>query len=232
MLDLSDIRALSFDADQTLWDFGGVYSKAVQATVAAMIERGDATAEQATPAALKQVRDELVLSYRGAPHNLEEVRERSFVVFLRSIGHTEPERAAAELVKVYMDVRFGAIELYPEVSTVLARLKQRFRVGLLTNGNTYPDRCGLPGVFDAEVLGPTYGFEKPDPRAFETIASLLDVRCDEVMHIGDDWDDVHGANAVGAVSVFMNRSALKPDFAADADLEVANLTELEALLTR
>ena len=228
---MNQIQAVSFDADQTLWDFGDVYRRALATTIAAMVERGDATADQATPETLKRIRDEVVLEHRGAAHNLEVVREQSFRVFLEGIGHAAAAEAAAELVDIYMDVRFGSIELYPEVVEVLGRLKSRYRIGLLTNGNTYPERCGLPGVFDAEVLGPSHGFEKPDPRAFETLAAALGLECASIMHVGDDWDDIEGANAVGAVSVFMNRTAASPAFAADADYEVTNLVEVEALLS-
>lgn len=108
--------------------------------------------------------------------------------------------------------------------------KTQYRIGLLSNGNTYPDRCGLPNTFDAEVLGPTYGFEKPDPRAFSTLAQLLDVDLGSIAHIGDDWDDIEGANRSGCTSILIDRGNRQPDFASDADHVVADLHELESVL--
>lgn len=224
------ITALSFDADQTLWDFADVQRKALGATIEAMVARGDIAAGAATPHALRAVRSEVIAEHQGRPHNLERVREESFFRFLERSGHASPRESAVELTDIYMTVRFDAIELYPEARAVLARVKPHYKLGLLTNGNTYPDRCGLPNTFDAEVLLQDYDFRKPDPRAFEVIAELLGESTDSIMHIGDDWDDIQGANAVGAVSVFINRTGADPEFRQEADYEIGDLTELEALL--
>ena len=138
--------------------------------------------------------------------------------------------AAAVLVEHYMNIRFNQIELFADVAPAIALLKGRYRLGLLSNGNTYPERCGLHDTFDAVVLGPDHGFEKPDPRAFAMVASQLGVDVTELAHIGDDWDDVEGANAAGATSIYLNRTGGDPGFRSDADHEVRDLDELVGLL--
>lgn len=222
--------ALTFDADQTLWDFRGVYRRALDATVQEILERGYADEDQVSSELLRSIRDEVVLEYRGQPHDLEEVRNRSFQVFLERVGHPEPQAEATRLTHLYMEVRFGAITLFPEVAEVLGRLGMRYPLGLVSNGNTHPERCGLPTTFSAIVMGPEFGFEKPDRRAFEEVARQLGVLTTEILHVGDDWDDVEGANAAGATSVFLNRTGAEPDFANDADHEVGDLHELEDLV--
>ncbi len=224
------IDAISFDADQTLWDFAGVYRKALDATVIAMVEGGHARADQLSASALKAVRDEVVEAHRGMPHLLEEVREQSFALFLERTGHRDPAGAAAVLAEQYLQVRFDAIELYQDVQASLTRIKRRYQIGLLTNGNTYPDRCGLPDMFDATVFGPEHGFEKPDPRAFRLIADQLQVDVSRLLHVGDGHDDIAGANAVGAISVHIDRDERSPEWAQDAQHRITDLTELEALL--
>jgi len=227
-----EIHAISFDADQTLWDFQGVYQKALDATVNAMIERGYVQDGAVSAAGLVAVRDEIASEHQGRPHSLEEVRERSFAVFLERAGFGDPDQAAASLVDLYMQVRFDAIELYPEVRSSLQRIKQQYPIGLITNGNTYPDRCGLPDTFDAQVLGPEHGFEKPDPRAFTRLAHLLAIDVRHLLHVGDGRDDVEGANGVGATSVFINRigAGAHPAWALAADHQISNLEQLETLL--
>lgn len=181
--------AVTFDADQTLWDFSSVYRKALDATIESIIERGYASPEQANAARLRSIRDEIVREYRGRPHSLEEVRNRSFQAFLEQIGHTDVEPIAAELTALYMHVRFTSIELFPDVVEVLGRLGDQYPLGLVSNGNTHPDRCGLPTTFSAIVMGPDFGFEKPDRRAFEEIGRQLGVAPSDLLHIGDDWDE-------------------------------------------
>ena len=226
------VSALSFDADQTLWDFRGVQQRALNQTVEAMIKRGDVEVGTVDAPKLQAVRDEVVREFRGQPHSLEEVRQKSFQLFLERAGHHSPMQAALELVEAFLAIRFESIKLYPEVQDSLERLKKTYKLALLSNGNTYPERCGLPHTFDAVVLGPAYGFEKPDRRSFEVVADQLGVELSTVVHVGDDWDDIAGANAVGAISVFMNREYADPEFRGDARYEVSDLVELESLLER
>ena len=195
-----------------------------------MIERGDVEAGTVDAEGLKLVRDEVVESFRGRPHSLEDVRQYSFQVVLERAGHERPESAAKDLIEIFLEVRFGQIRLYPEVRAVLQRLKRRYPIGLLTNGNTYPDRCGLPDTFDAIVLGPAHGFEKPDRRAFEAIASGLGVDLGSLLHVGDGRDDIEGANRAGVTAVYVNRDGLDPGFRSAATYEIRDLIELEELL--
>ena len=120
--------------------------------------------------------------------------------------------------------------MFADVAPAIASLKGRYRLGLLSNGNTYPERCGLPDTFDAVVLGPDHGFEKPDPQAFAMVASKLGVDVTDLAHVGDDWDDIEGANAAGATSIYLNRTDDDPIFRSDADHEVRDLDELVRLL--
>ncbi len=83
------VLAITFDADQTLWDFRAVQKLALRATADEMMRAGDVSS--VTPSDLTRAREE----------------------------------------------------------TVLGRLKLRYKLGLVSNGNTYPDRCGLPATFDA-----------------------------------------------------------------------------------
>ncbi len=224
--------AVSFDADQTLWDFRGVMVRALQRTVEEIERRcpelgaGAITADE-----LQRVRDEIVQDHRGRPHRLEDVRELAFRAVLGHHGLDDAE-LAAEVTEHYLALRFSEIRMYDDVVPTLDAIRRRHRIGLLSNGNTYPDRCGLPGVFDATVLGPDHGFEKPDRRAFEAMAGLLGAELGCLVHVGDDADDVLGANEAGATSVWINRSAGPSPLPADAHHEIRSLAKLEAVLVR
>jgi hypothetical protein len=56
------------------------------------------------------------------------------------------------LNKVYLKHRFEDIELYDDVLPTLDILSRHFKIGLLSNGNSYPDRCGLEGRFAFVIL--------------------------------------------------------------------------------
>ncbi len=173
------IAAITFDADQTLWDFHAVMRRALAAISKAMTEEDHLDESLVSIEKLKSSRDAVVSSHQGAPHSLEMVRQESIADILRLAGHTDPTGRASRLTERYMDIRFNDIELYPDVTPVLERLRDRFKLGLLSNGNTFPDRCGLSNTFDGIVLGPEHGIEKPDPLAFQLIADQLGVHPSE-----------------------------------------------------
>lgn len=106
--------ALSFDADQTLWDFHEVHQRALQSTAAEMIARGYVQAGSVDVARLESTRDEVVKGFRDRPHNLEAVRQRSFEVFLERAGHDDFVAAAESLTAHFLDIRFNSIRLYPD----------------------------------------------------------------------------------------------------------------------
>lgn len=126
----------------------------------------------------------------------------------------------------------GVMGIYGDVQPAIDTLRGQYRLGLLTNVYVDPEHCGLPGVFDAVVFGPEHGFEKPHPRAFELIAVELGVAPTELLHVGDDVDDVLGANTVGAVSVLIDRgeSDVDPELREGAGFAIRTLTELPAVL--
>lgn len=225
-----NVPAISFDADQTLWDFADVHERALDSTLTAMIRRGDVRPGEVTAVDLQAAREEVMRPLRGKPHDLALAREHSFRLVLERLGHETPDAAATELVAHYLDVRFGTIEQYPDVAQALTTLRSVTRIGLLTNGNTDPERCGLPGVFHAVVMGAERGLRKPQPAAFQAVADGLGVAVEELWHVGDHADDIDGANAVGATSVHIDRTGEPAPHAERATHRITTLTELVTLL--
>ena len=85
-------------------------------------------------------------------------------------------------------------------------------------------------MFHAVVMGPEHGVAKPETAAFELIGRELGVGAGELAHVGDGASDVDGANAVGAVSVLIERDGPRPALAERAAYRVRDLHELPPLL--
>src|SRR5436853_5801935 len=64
---------------------------------------------------------------------------------------------------------FAAITLYPDVLPTLSLLRDTSRLGLVTNGNTYPERCGLPGLFAFTIFAQDCQVQKPQPEFYERV---------------------------------------------------------------
>ena len=70
------------------------------------------------------------------------------------------------MAEAYFAHRHGAVRLHPEVAGVLDELVGRYVLGLVTNGNTDPERNGLGGRFAFRLAADDVGLRKPDPRLF------------------------------------------------------------------
>ncbi len=162
--------------------------------------------------------------------HLEELRFRAFERTVERVGGAD-RRLASELNAVYLKHRFEDVELYDDVAPALDLLGRRFLLGLISNGNGYPERCGLGERFAFVVFSQDVGVEKPAPGIFHAACRRAGCDPQELLHVGDSLEsDVLGANEVGAVSVWLNRggasnaSRIRPRF------EVSSLTELRSIL--
>ena len=102
----------------------------------------------------------------------------------------------------------------------------RYFLGLVSNGNSYSERCGLQGRFGFAAFACDVGNEKPHPAIFDAACREAGCAPEELMHVGDSLRaDVEGANAIGAVSVWLNRGRWPRSCQINPDLEVFTLTD-------
>lgn len=96
---------------------------------------------------------------------------------------------------------------------------------MVSNGNSYADRIGLGGCFDAEFYGPQVGFRKPDPRMFRHVTSSLGLDPASCLMVGDSIEhDVDAAIAAGWRAVHLDRLGVGRA-AADAVRTLADLLD-------
>ncbi len=146
------------------------------------------------------------------------------------VGYTGSD-LSTRLNEVYLKHRYTDIEPYEDVLPMLDALAPRFKLGLLSNGNNYPEYFGLAGRFDFHVFAQDIGIEKPHPRTFQIVAQRAACGLDQLLHVGDSLEtDVEGAQAVGARAVWLNRDGKTNDSGIKPDHEIASFTELTRLL--
>ena len=225
------ISAISFDGDMTLWDFLKVMRHALRYTLTELQK------QRPVPRVLKLTIDEMIAirdhfaeEVKGEVWNLEDIRRGAFERTLEHVGCPDKD-LAAHLNAIYRKHRFEDIELYPDVVPTFDILAPHFKLGLLSNGNTYPERCGLDGRFDFVVFSQDVQVEKPHPRIFEITAERAGCALTEMLHVGDSLkNDVMGARNVGAPSVWLNREGISNETEIQPDYEVTSLAEIPAIL--
>ena len=115
----------------------------------------------------------------------------------------------ADALYVTMPDQWGA---YEEAAGVLAALRERgVRTAVLSNVGLDPRpalrRCGLAGLYDAEVFSFEVGTVKPDPAIFQMAADALDLPPRELLMVGDSVEDDTGAAHLGMRTLILPRNA-------------------------
>jgi FMN hydrolase / 5-amino-6-(5-phospho-D-ribitylamino)uracil phosphatase len=225
------LRAISFDGDMTLWDFDAVMRHSLSHTLTELRAHLPANLlVDLTIDRMIEIRDAVAEELRGHSLSLEGIRLEAFVRTLQSIGVNDGD-LAARLNAVYLKHRFEDIQLYPDVLPAFATLRNRYMLGLVSNGNSYPERCGLDGQFAFVVFAHDVGFEKPHPAMFQVACCKAGCAEDEFMHVGDSVrSDIQGAKAIGAFAVWLNRSGVSRPSDIEPDFEISTLLELNPLL--
>lgn len=132
------------------------------------------------------------------------------------------------------------LDPWPDVAEGLARLKPRFVLATLSNGNislmvNMAKRAGLP--WDAVLGAEAAKAYKPQPEAYLTTARLLALAPEQCLMVAAHHYDLDAARACGFRTAFVARPGeYGPNKSADAprgaghDLEVTDFRELAARL--
>lgn len=142
-------------------------------------------------------------------------------------------------VAAYEHVRVGLAEAsaYGETFSVLAALKSRYRLGILSNADDdFLAAClqknGLHTEFEIIVTSESAGVYKPHEDIFHTFCEAAGVARHEVLYVGDSQSaDVLGAKNAGMPMAWVNRDGSSlHEGVPRPDHEIASLADLLDLL--
>lgn len=223
---MDTIRAISFDGDGTLWDFEEVMRHSLHHVLIELEQVDPQAATMLSIERMIEIRNRVATELKGEITNLEAIRLEAFRRTLKDIGKPNDD-LADHLNRIYLKHRFEDIKLFNDVLPVLKTLQQRYHLGLLSNGNSYPERTGLPGVFQFVVFSEDYGIEKPDPRIFQIAVEKAGCSKEQLLHVGDSLiNDVGGAISAGIKSVWLNRAQAVNSLDIMPNFEIHSLLEL------
>lgn len=221
---------VSFDLDETLWDFQPMMDGALDAAIAALRRRRPDIAWELTVAGLHELRDQVAAERAGS---FEELRAESFKRALAAHGVDDPG-LAAWMVDVWMDARLSSVRVHSDVGPELDRLEAAGVVlGAITNGNFPFGRLPLAQRFAFVVHAERVGAAKPAPEPFRHALELAGGSADRWVHAGDDLEsDVLGAQRAGLRAVWINRRGLALPGGVRPDAELPSLAGLSAAVER
>ena len=148
LTDQRNITTITFDMDDTLWDFQSAMERALELTLEQLrvMAPGDA-ARKLTVQQMMEIRDEVASELGEGATTQEEIRYTAMVRTVEHVGF-RARGAAEELYRLYWEARVAGARPFDDVAGVLAALRSRFRLGIISNGNNTPQMVGLDDVFD------------------------------------------------------------------------------------
>ncbi len=226
---LSNVRAIAFDLDNTLWDVEPVLARAEARLLDWLQVNTPRITERVSSQDMRRAREQLA---RREPHNAHDftyLRTTALAGHAREHGYDE--RIASEAFEVFLAARCE-VEVLPDVVPGLERLRRRYVLASLSNGNAELGRIGLDHLFALSLNARQVGAAKPDRRCFERLAQELALAPAQLLYVGDDPVlDVEAARAAGLKTAWMNRRAHAwPGELAPADITVTNCAELAQAL--
>lgn len=150
---------------------------------------------------------------RIARQNRRETHNRFWIsTALCRLGHNI--RAADKRISLAVEAYFSAFSdhscLIPDTLRMLSTLKDRYRLGILSNFTHAPalrkilDDLNLAQYFQALLISDELGYRKPKDSVFKALLKALDVDKDKLIYIGDDPEcDIDGAYEAGIESIWM-----------------------------
>ena len=203
--DLGGVRALVFDVFGTVVDWRSGVIREIEGAAASVGASVDAPSmadewRAGYPVAMERVRvGELPVQPVDALHRmiLDGLLARYGLEGLS-------EEARAELNRAW-----HRLDPWPDVLEGLGRLKRRYIIATLSNGNVallvnMARRAGLP--WDAVLSAELFGHFKPDPEVYLGAARLLGLEAGEVMLVAAHPADLRGAAACGLRTAYVPRA--------------------------
>lgn len=230
MTGISGIKAIAFDADGTLWDFDKVMRHSLGCVIKELEQYAPKISNVIDIDKMIAIRNRVAGESGSRIVDFEAIRLESFRQVLIEIGRPD-DTLASHLYEIYMKHRYEDIELYDDVLPVIDELKGKYTLGLLTNGNSYPERCGLGGVFEFTVFSWDHKVKKPDREFFQIAVEKAGCRRGQLLNVGDSLEnDVVAAAAAGIRNVWLNRNKEEIPPGIEIEHEISSLSELPGLL--
>lgn len=206
---LKNVRALSFDLDDTLWPFQSCVDRAENVLLEWLRDQVPETRPLLTSTAvIKAYRNRAEVKNASSLGNLRGLRLASIRSILADAGGDIA--LADQAYDVFFEERLH-VDLYPDVLPALEELCRHFPLVALSNGNGCVDRAGIGRFFKGVVNPNTTGVAKPSPQAFHAAARIAGVEPHQLLHVGDDFAlDVQGAMDAGVNAVWLLRDPSFP----------------------
>lgn len=228
---MSQIKAVFFDLDHTLWDF----TTNSRETIGDLYRRHELNSlgipdVEVFLSVYENINHEMWQAYAQGKIGKELLRKGRFA---NTFNHFQinDDHLAETLASDYVHESPLKTHLFPYVHETLSYLGSKYGLSLITNGFTEVQHvkianCGLRDYFTHVLVSEQIGFKKPHPAIFHHAAALSRVLPEDCVMVGDNLEaDVLGAIEAGMQACLFDPHDLHP--AAKGYLKIGCLSELK-----
>ena len=226
--DVPMLKAILFDLDNTLLDFMKFKKESARAAAKAIIHSGLRESESVLYSKIFAIYDskgieyqrtfhDLLSEYSLSPHQLEHMKQAAIIAYTKK--------------------KYSLLRPQPKVVRTLSSLKSSYKLGIVTDAprDKAWQRLVLSGLdlffYPVVTFNDTHE-EKPSVNPFKRALSLLKVRPDEALFVGDNTrKDIIGAKKVGIMTCLAKYGCLNYVPEEDvADYKIERFEELKRVV--
>lgn len=216
------LKAILFDLDNTLINFLQFKMDTAKAASTAMVAQGLPATEIQAYGKIFSVYDEKGIEYQ---------KTFSDVVKQFNLEVNRAEKIQQAAIIAYLQKKFEVLRPYPIVKPTLAKLREHYRLGIVTDAprNKAWQRLvitGLQDEFDLIITHDDTKEMKPHPSPFNLALSRLELMPSACLFVGDNPSrDIRGAKEVGMLTCLAKYGLVgKETF--KADYEISHFEDL------
>ena len=226
---LHNIRAVTIDLDDTLWEIGPVIRRAEADLWAWLGENCPRIADRWNASDFAALRQSVFDEFPDRAHDFRFLRK---TVIKRIAVDSGYAAAVVDPAFEVFDAARNNVELFPEVLAELRWLASNYVLLAITNGNANLQTIGIADMFVDVISSVGVGVAKPGRQIFDAAIQRAGVAPAEILHVGDHAEtDIEGARNAGMRTVWVNRkSADWPEHLDAPDATVEDISGVRLLL--
>jgi len=195
---MNNIKAVIFDLDNTLIDRQRAFTEMLKRKLPQILE----------PSRHSEI-NQMIEDILKWDANGTVSRYQCFSTFIKEYHVTSI--TAEELDQGWSKESGSTAYLFDDVIDTLIALRPKYKLAILSNGNSSSQRRKLATInidhlMDYTLVSGEFGVNKPDPLIFQHVAAQLAVEPHECVYIGDNYQiDVLGSKNAGMQSIYVDR---------------------------
>ena len=231
---MKNIKLISFDLDDTLWDGTHVIKQAQNSMYDWLKTHHPNVSHEMSHNLYITHRQAVLLRYPEKAHDLTFLRKEVLRrLFIANKYSPNSARQHAESAFLAFHKARNTVQFFNHVAFTLNQLKKEFLLAALTNGNADPMLTGLNQYMDYFLSAEIVGQAKPHPEMYRQLFEKSGVKAEQCIHIGDHPTfDIISANKVGMKTIWFNPDKKKWPEKIRPNREFSDFIELPEIIKK